>query len=107
MPENATYDHCIDIDEITAGNGYTAGGQALDNVTSTQTSGTYTLTADDEVFTAAGGAIAQFRYVVLYNDSEASDALIGWLDYGSEVNLADTETFTLAFTSNKIFTETS
>ena len=95
----ATHTTLANITQIAAGNGYTSGGQALDNVTSTQTSGVYSLVADDEVFTASGGAIAQFQYVVLYN-STASDKLIGYWDNGTSVDLADSETFTVTFGSN-------
>lgn len=87
------------ITEISAGNGYTAGGQAITVTASSQTSGTYKLVADDEVFTATGGAIATFRYVVFYNDSPTGpvDPLIGWYDNGATVDLADGETFTVDF----------
>ena len=85
-----------DLTEISAGNGYTAGGTAATISASAQSSGTYKLTLGDVVFTASGGAIAQFRYAVLYNDTPTSpaDPLIGWWDHGSEVNLATGETFT-------------
>lgn len=66
---------------------------------SAQTTGTYKLTLADLVLTASGGAVAAFRYVVLYNDTPTSpaDPLIGWWDYGSALTLADTETLTLDF----------
>ena len=84
------------ITEIAAGNGYTAGGNAVTVTGSSQTTGTYTLTQSaDVVFTASGGAIAQFRYAVLYNDTSTSDSLIAYWDYGSAVDLAATETFTV------------
>jgi hypothetical protein len=83
-----------DITEITAANGYTAGGTAT-TPTLSNASGTEKLVCTNVVFTAAGGAIAQFRYVVLYN-STASD-LIAWWDFGSEVNLASGATFTVTF----------
>lgn len=65
---------------------------------SVQTSGTYKLTCADLVLTASG-AVATFRYVVLYNDTPTSpaDPLIGWYDYGSGVTLANLETFTVDF----------
>lgn len=62
---------------------------------SAQTSGTYKLVLADLVLTASGGAVATFRYVVLYNDTSTNDLLIGWWDYGSGVTLADGETFTI------------
>ena len=48
--------------------------RTLANVTSTQTSGTYKLSADDKVLTASGGSVAAFRYVVIYNDTPTSPA---------------------------------
>jgi hypothetical protein len=86
-----------DITEIASGNGYTAGGSAITVTASSQTAGVYTLVCDDLVFTASGGAIANFRYAVLYDDTAASDPLIGWWDAGSTISLADTQTFTFVF----------
>lgn len=76
-------------------NGYTAGGSAVTITTSAQTSGTYKLIGNDVVFTASGGTLGPFRYVILYNDTATSDELIAYWDYGSSVTLADTETFTV------------
>ena len=64
---------------------------------SAQTSGTYKLVLTDLVLTASGGSVAAFRYVVIYDDTAASDQLVGFYDYGSSLTLADTETLTIDF----------
>lgn len=89
-----------DITEISAGNGYTAGGTTIGALTGAQTSGIFKLTnGTDPVFTASGGTIGPFRYAVLYNATPTSPLkpLVGWFDYGSSITLADTETLTVAF----------
>lgn len=98
-----------DITQISAGNGYTSGGTAASISSSAQTSGIYKLVLADVVFTASGGSIGPFRYVVLYNDTPTSpaDPLIGWWDYGSSSTLADGETFTVDFdATNGVLTNT-
>jgi hypothetical protein len=55
----------------------------------------------------ASGTVATFRYVVLYDDSSTNDLLISWWDYGSDVTLANTETFNIDFDqSNGVFSTT-
>lgn len=87
-----------DLTEISAGNGYTAGGTQATLSSSAQSSGLYTLKLNNVVFTATG-AIGPFRYAVLYNSTQSSPVkpLIGWWDYGSAVTLANGDTFTVSF----------
>ena len=79
-------------------NGYTAAGDDVQN-TSTDSSGTITLDGTDIVWTATGNWTSAFRYPVLYNDTQ-SDYLVLWYDYGSSVNLLNTETFTFTISTN-------
>ncbi len=99
-----------DITQISTGGGYTAGaggGVTLSSVVLAETSGTAKVTIADNTFTASGGTVGPFRYVVIYNDSAASDMLVCYYDYGSSITLADGETFTLDFdATNGLFQAT-
>jgi len=64
---------------------------------SSQSSGTYSLVIADKVLTASGGSVATFRYVAIFNDTATNDELICWFDHGSDVTLADGETYTVDF----------
>ena len=95
-----------DITQIANGNGYTTGGQALDSITWAETSagsGVWRLNSADEVFTASGGSIATFRYIVMYNNTAALDQLICYLDYGSAVDVTVGNTFTIDLGANGWF----
>lgn len=101
-----------DITQIASGGGYTAGaggGYAVASPAYTETGGVATLSFADHVITATGASVGPFRYVVLYNDTAASpaDALIGFLDYGSSVTLADTETLTVDLGATGVLQVTS
>jgi|TARA_R100000479_G_scaffold174899_1_gene124447 hypothetical protein len=82
--------------------------RTLQSVSSTQTSGTYKLSANDLQLTASGGSVAAFRYVIVYNDTPTSpaDPVIGYYDYGSSLTLNDGDTFTVDFGTNGILTLT-
>jgi hypothetical protein len=82
-----------DITEIA----YTNLSARVPTITSsTQTGGVYKLILATLVLTASG-AVATFRYVILYNATPASKQLIAWFDYGSAVTMANLETFTCGF----------
>jgi hypothetical protein len=85
-----------DITDITAANGYSAGGSAT-TVTVSTASGTAKAAGTAVTFTGSGGSFGPYRYAVLYNDTQTSPAkpLVGWWDYGSAISTNDTETFTV------------
>lgn len=87
------------LTEITAQNGYSAGGATVTVSSSAQTSGTYKLVLDDLTFTASGGSFGPFQYFVLYNDTSTNDSLIGFWNYGSAVTLANGESITADFSA--------
>ncbi len=86
------------ITEISAGNGYSAGG-AASTITQGNVSGLLTISGTQVVFLAAGGPIGPFRYLVFYNDTQTSPAkpLVSWVDYGSALTLNDTDSLTVKF----------
>lgn len=98
-PVVATDDMLADLTQIGGSNGYTTGGEDIQN-DSTRTGGTVTMTAVDVVWTASGGnlgASTTGRYVSLYDDTATNDELMCSFDYGATFTVADGETFTLDF----------
>jgi hypothetical protein len=107
-PDQAANTVLADITQIAAGNGYTTGGVTLTSVTYAETgagSGIWQFSCADFSWTATGGAIATFRYVVIYNDTPTSpaDPLVGYLDYGAAVNITDTNSFLVDVGANGVF----
>ncbi len=100
-PTVATDDELTDLTQIGGSNGYTTGGEDIQN-DATRTGGTVTMTAVDVVWTASGGnlgASTTGRYVSIYDDTSTTpaDALQCAFDYGSTFTVASGETFTLDF----------
>lgn len=87
-----------DITEIAAGNGYTAGGNAT-TLTVSEAGGVATVSGTQVEFQASGGAIADFRYFVIYNDTSAGKPLVCWFDRGSVVSLQDGDRITVRFSN--------
>lgn len=85
-----------DLAGITEENGYAPADAQNDY---TESGGTGTLVCQDITWTASGGTVGPFRYVVLYNDTptDPADPLISWWDYGSELTLQDGDSFKVDF----------
>jgi len=80
--------------------------RTLESVTSGQTGGTYTFDCGDFTITASGGALADWRYFYIADDTVTSpvDPLVGVWDYGSAVSLADGDTANININASGIFT---
>ena len=88
--------------EVTSGNGYTTGGQALTNVTvSTVTTNDAKFDADDVTWAASGGAITA-SYAILYNDSDANDPPLLFIDFGGIESAGDGTDFKIIWNTNGI-----
>jgi hypothetical protein len=97
-----------DLVQIAAGNGYVAGGVALTGMNVGTAAGVVTVSANQVVLTAAGGAVGPFRYYALYNDTSAADNLCLWWDHGAAITLNDGDSFTVKFNNaspGTIFTD--
>jgi hypothetical protein len=80
--------------EIANGNGYTTGGLTAD-LSQARSGGQTTVSLASPVVLTATGAVGPFRYICLYNDTAANDEVVGYLDHGSNVTMANTDTYTI------------
>jgi PKD repeat protein len=93
-----------DITEISAGNGYSAGGSILTVTSSAQSSGLYSLVVSDLTITASGGSIGPWRYAVIYSDTSTNDLLLWYADYGYSITVASGQSVTFDFDPAGIYT---
>jgi hypothetical protein len=80
--------------ELTTGAGYTAGGATLTVTSSAQSSGLYTLMANDVTWTSSG-TLGPFRYAIFYDDTASGDPLLWYIDYGYLITVTSGQTFTV------------
>lgn len=101
-PSAANNTQLSNITQITAGNGYTSGGATVSGSTFAEKAadtGVWNYKCNDVTFTASGGSIGPFRYAVFYDDTATNDPLIGYLDVGSSVTLANGNSYTITIPS--------
>lgn len=99
---HTVFDDVTNHAQPTNVNGYTLDGEDILGVWS-ESAGTATLNGTDVTFTATSGGIGPFRYIILYNFTNATDMLIFSYDHGSSITLADGESFVFDILTN-IFT---
>ena len=94
-PNVSTMSVKADLAEITNQNGYTA---PIDSGNSySVTTGIGTLVCTDGTVTASGGTVGPFQHIGFYDDTHASDILMGYVSYASAITLADGESFVTDF----------
>lgn len=96
---NATDATLSQITEISYAN---CSARTISIASSAQSAGTYKLTLTDLVLSATG-TVGPFRYVVIYDDTAASDQLIAYYDYASNLTLNNGDTFTINFDDSNGF----
>jgi len=98
-PVASTDDELADLTQIAGNNGYTTGGEDIQN-DSTRSGGTVTVTAVDVVWTASGGNLGSSttgRYFSIHDDTSTTDKLSQSYDYGATFTVATGETMTADF----------
>jgi hypothetical protein len=96
------------LNEVAAGNGYTAGGVTLGAKTVTTDAATNKMIFDNTVdpsWTASGAGFSA-NSAIFYKDTgtASTSPLIGWLDFGSTITLASGDTLTIQLdATNGIF----
>lgn len=95
-PPTTSYTGVSNLTEISYAN---CSSRNITTTSSGQTGGMQKVIFGDLVLTASG-TVGPFRYVNLFNDTPSSnptDPLLGYYDYGSDLTLANGETFTIDF----------
>lgn len=93
----ATQTNLSDIGEISAGNGYTAGGLPVTVSYAAQTDGTYKLVISSVTLTATGENVGPLRTAVLYNSTAAGQNVIAAWNRGGSITLEDNDFVTITF----------
>lgn len=92
--------------EASTGTGYTAGGQALTNVTVvTVTTNDAKFDADDALWTASGGSISA-AYGVIYNDTDVDKPPVAWVNFDGTQTAGSGTEFKIVWNASGIFTFT-
>lgn len=85
----------VSADEISDGNGYTAGGQTLDNVSVSinESDNRVEVHADNPSWTASGGDIATTGSAIIYNDSHTDQTIVQHIDFDADYDTPDGKVF--------------
>jgi len=92
--------------ELSSGNGYTTGGATLSGVTVTQTGNDAAFDATDVTWTASGGTLGPAAYAILYNDTDANDPPVAFVDFGGNQSAGDGTDFKVIWNASGIVTFT-
>ena len=90
--------------EVANGNGYTTGGATLTGVAfSTFSTTGARFDADDATWNASGGSITA-RYAIVYNDTDADDPPVAFIDFDEDRTAVDGMPFVLRWSADGIVT---
>lgn len=88
----------VSASELSSGNGYTANSKTLSGVTVTEddTNDRCEVSWSNVTWTASGGAIGPSPGAIIYDDTHASDIIVGYIDFGGDQTQADGGVATIA-----------
>jgi hypothetical protein len=93
--------------EVAAGNGYTATGATLASVAiTTVTTNDAKFDANDVSWTVPAAGSLSAAYGILYNDTDANDPPLLFIDFGGTQTVTDGGIFQIIWDANGIFTFT-
>jgi len=104
-PNQDTHDYFNDLtNELSTGDGYTAGGATLANTTVSYTAGTnvFAFDADDTTWTTAS---ITARYAIIYYDAAGvttDSALLSYQDFGEDIT-STADDFKITWNADGIF----
>jgi hypothetical protein len=84
--------------ELASGFGYLQGTKALAGVAVTEddTNDICSVIWSNVTWTAAAGAIGPVSGAIIFDDTEASDSIVGYIDFGGDLTQADGGVLTLS-----------
>jgi hypothetical protein len=89
--------------QLSTANGYTQNDKALGSVTlALVTTNDAAFDAADVSWTASSGAIGPARYALIYNDTDADDPPVVYIDLGENKTADDGTPFNITFNSSGI-----
>lgn len=94
--------------EVSAGGGYSAGGETLDTIANMVVEAGGTMTFDDTgasvTWTKSAGSPTDIRYAIIYNSSDTGlERAIAWIDIGATHDLVAGD-LTITWNGSGIFT---
>ena len=86
----------VTSDQIATNYGYTQDNKALASVSVTEddTNDQAQLSCDDVTWVASGGDIGPFGAMIIYDDTDTNDAVVGCIDFGTDYTIVDGSSWT-------------